>query len=218
MKNKILESLKAKFQGVSEDLLSRIAEKLAKTANTDEEVETAVAGVTFQQIIDSEADARATKATQSAVANYEKKYGLKEGRKDDNGGNSKKEPKKKEGDDNGKTPEWVESILKNQKDLADKLAQMEGEKIASSRKQKLNTIIEKLPESLQKPYTWIKFEDFSEEDFSDFLSKTQKEVEVISTDISSKGAVFGTPMNGNKGKGQTEPSKEDVEKIINNLM
>lgn len=63
MKKEILEALKARFDGVSESVLGRIADKLAKTATTAEEVKTAVDGVTLQQIIDSYADSRVTEAS-----------------------------------------------------------------------------------------------------------------------------------------------------------
>ena len=44
MKEKILSALKTKFQGVSADILDRIATMLAKTATTEEQVTTAVEG------------------------------------------------------------------------------------------------------------------------------------------------------------------------------
>ena len=90
MKQKILEALKAKFPGVNANVLNRIADKLAKTVTTDEQVTTAVAGVTkeFIEIIESYGDSRATEAQQTAVQTYETKYGLKDGQKVDNGGGS----------------------------------------------------------------------------------------------------------------------------------
>ena len=45
MKQKLFDALKAKFPGVNANVLNRIAEKLAKTVTTDEQVTTAVAGV-----------------------------------------------------------------------------------------------------------------------------------------------------------------------------
>ena len=45
MKQKILDALKAKFQGVNANVLDRIATKLAATVTTEEQVTTAVAGV-----------------------------------------------------------------------------------------------------------------------------------------------------------------------------
>ena len=65
----ILNALKAKFQGVSDAVLSRIANKLAKTVTSQEQVATSVEGVTLQQVIDSYADHRATEAQQTAVQN-----------------------------------------------------------------------------------------------------------------------------------------------------
>ena len=73
MKQKIFEALKAKFTGVNANVLNRIADKLAKTVTTDEQVATAVAGVTQEliEVIESYGDSRATEAQQTAVANYE---------------------------------------------------------------------------------------------------------------------------------------------------
>ena len=45
MKKEILEALTTKFPGVSASILGRIADKLAKTATTAEQVKTAVEGV-----------------------------------------------------------------------------------------------------------------------------------------------------------------------------
>lgn len=81
MRKAILDALKAKFQGVSESVLNRIADKLCKTVTTAEQVQTAVDGVTIQQVIEGYADSRATEASQTAVHNYEQKYGLKDGAK-----------------------------------------------------------------------------------------------------------------------------------------
>ena len=80
MRKEILDALKAKFTGVSDAILGRIADKLAKTATTAEQVATAVEGVTFQQVLESYGDSRATEAQQTAVSNYEKKHGLKDGK------------------------------------------------------------------------------------------------------------------------------------------
>lgn len=45
MKKEILEALTTKFPGESASILGRIADKLAKTATTAEQVKTAVEGV-----------------------------------------------------------------------------------------------------------------------------------------------------------------------------
>ena len=53
MRQLILDALKTKFTGVSEKILGRIADKLAKTVTTQEQVQTAVDGVQFQQVLES---------------------------------------------------------------------------------------------------------------------------------------------------------------------
>ena len=74
MKKELLEALKAKFVGVSDSILSRIADKLSKTATTAEQVKTAVEGVTIQQVIESYGDSRATEASNTARENAVKDY------------------------------------------------------------------------------------------------------------------------------------------------
>lgn len=83
MKQLILNALKAKFTGVSDSILDRVAAKLAQTVTSADQVQTAVDGVTLQQVLESYGDSRATQAQQTAVHNYEQKYGLKDGVKVD---------------------------------------------------------------------------------------------------------------------------------------
>lgn len=100
MKKKILEELKAKFTGVSDSVLDRIATKAANTVTKEEDVASYVEGVTLQQVIDSYADGRATDAAKSAVSTYEEKHNLKDGEKIGGGSEPKQaDPKPTSGDD-----------------------------------------------------------------------------------------------------------------------
>ncbi len=69
MKDRILAALKAKFSGVSADILDRIAVMLAKTVTTEEQVATAVEGVTEEliNVIEGYGDSRATGAQKTAA-------------------------------------------------------------------------------------------------------------------------------------------------------
>ena len=109
MRKEILDALKAKFTGVSDAILGRIADKLAKTATTAEQVATAVEGVTFQQVLESYGDSRATEAQQTAVSNYEKKHGLKDGKQVKGGASAEHndEPDNQHGNGDNDTPAWV---------------------------------------------------------------------------------------------------------------
>ena len=129
MKQKILDLLKTKFTGVQESVLSRIADKLAKTALTEETATTAIEGVTIQTVIDSYADSRVGEATNTAVANYEKKHGIKDG---------KTVEKTNETQPPGGDPNDIATIIANAlKPLHDKIAAFETGKTTDTRRQAL---------------------------------------------------------------------------------
>lgn len=216
----ILNALKAKFQGVSDNVLSRIANKLAKTVTSQEQVATSVEGVTLQQVIDSYADHRATEATQTAVQNYESKYGLKDGAKvnvtetqqgsQQTGG----QPTQQQAGGAGETPEWAKQLLEQNKALTDRLAKIEGQRTTDNRKQQLQTIVAKLPEKLRKPYERITVDSLTDEQFNTLVTEVTTEVDGIANDINSKGAVFGRPTasqgGGNQGNELTKEQQEAI--------
>ena len=80
MKEKILAALKTKFIGVDDAILNRIADKKAIGVTDESQVTSIVEGVGFADVLNSYGDFRANTAVTSAVQNYEKKYGLKEGK------------------------------------------------------------------------------------------------------------------------------------------
>jgi hypothetical protein len=216
MKLLIINALKARFTGVGENILNRIAEKLAKTVTKEDDVQAAIDAVTFQQVIDSESDRRATEATLTAVANYEKKHSLKEGKPVVGGEQGiQSEPEKKEGN-NDETPAWARAILESNKTLSEKLAALEGEKVTQSRKQKLDAVIGKLPDNLKKPYSRISLKDMTDDEFETFITEMNTEVEGLAADFAAKGAVIKTPIGGSFSK--KEPSKEDAAKVIESLI
>ena len=136
MKTKILELLKTKFAGVQDSVLSRIADKLAKTALTEEQATTAVEGVTIQSVIDSYADSRVGEAANTAVANYEKKHGIKDGKTVEG---QPAEPKP------GGDPNDIATIVANAlKPLQDKISAFENGKTTDTRR---TTLENKLTEA-----------------------------------------------------------------------
>jgi hypothetical protein len=218
MRQKILDSLKARFQGVSDTVLGRIADKLAKTVTADEGVEPAVGGVTFQQLIDGEADRRATEATQTAVSNYEKKHGLKDGQKVDGGVTKPDEPyKTPEGGDKVTAASIAAAVAAAIKPLSDEISALKSGKTADERKQKLDAVIGKLPDSLRKPYGRIPLKDMSEDDFNTFITETAAEVDGLAADFAAKGSVLKIPTGGGNAKGK-EPAKEEVEKVVTDII
>lgn len=214
MFQQILDALKAKFQGVSDNVLSRIAKNLAKTATTAEQVKTAVEAYTLQQVIDTYSDSRATEASQTATRNYEQKYGLKDGEKINQGGEpTKPEPtqnsgtQQTQGGDN-QTPAWAQSLIEANKALTERLNRMEGERTTSNRRQQLAKIVEQLPETLRKPYERISLDTLTDEEFTTLTAEVTTEVSGISNEIKAKGAVFGRPANSQQGGSQTALTKD----------
>lgn len=218
MKKQILEALKAKFEGVNDAVLGRIAEKLAKTVKTEEQVATAVEGVTLQQVIDGYADSRATEAQQTAVRNYESKYGLKDGTKVNDGGTpTNNEPDNSGGED---VPAWAKSLLESNKALTERLNKMDGERTTATRKQQLAKITEKLPESLRKAYDRISVDTMSDEDFATLQEEVTAEVSAIVAENKSKGAVFGRPVNNSAAKNNgsdKEATDEEAQAVVDKL-
>ena len=212
MKEKILAALKAKFTGVNANVLNRIAEKLAKTATTEEQVTTAVAGVTQEliEVIESYGDSRATDAQQTAVQNYEAKYRLKDGKptngdippaggQPNGGGVTETQP----AGGTEAVPAWAQQLIESNKTLSERLNKMDGERTTATRKQQLSTIIEKLPENLRKPYERVSVDALTDEAFNTLIGEVTTEVDGLLAGINSKGAVFGKPAahtgGGNEG-------------------
>lgn len=206
MKKELLAALKAKFEGVNESILSRIADKLAKTTTKEEDVATAVSGVTIQQIIEGYGDSRATEAQQSAVRNYEEKYGLKDGEK-------LQDPKPKLKPQEETMPEWAKKLVEENKTLSERLGRMDGERITAERKQKLSAVFKKLPENLRKPYERMSVDNLSDEEFTILVGEITAEVNEIASSVKSKGAIFGRPAAHQGTDNSQELSKEEQEAI-----
>ncbi len=214
-RTQIIEALRNRFAGVSDAILGRIADKLAKTVTSQEQVATAVEGVTFQQVLESYGDSRATEAQQTAVRNYESKYGLKDGAKVETGGGSPQEQQQptQQGEQTA-IPKWAQAIIDSNKALNDELTAIKGERLAAGRRQKLAEITGRLPESLRKAYDRTPVDGMTDDDFNALLTEVGTEVEGIVTESSARGAVFGKPsaLNGRAAQGN-ELSKEQQDAI-----
>lgn len=218
MKKIILEALKAKFEGVSESVLDRIAAKLAKTVKNEEEATTTVEGVTLQQLFDSYGDSRATEAQQTAVSNYEKKYGLKDGAKVKTGGapdGEEDEPGQKGGDD---TPAWAKAIISSVKTLSDDVAAMKGEKVTATRRQQIDEIIKDLPDAMRRPYSRITLKDLSDDEFEALKDEIKGDVAGLEKEEKQDGAVFGKPpVKPGRTTDVKEASDKEADAVVDRL-
>lgn len=217
MKEQILEALRAKFPGRSAVILGRIADKLAKTATTPEQVTTAVEGVTPEliEVIESYGDSRATEASTTAVTNYEAKYGLREGKPTTTpaptGEGNDNAPK---GQADGDVPAWASALIEQVAQLKDRQNKQEAERTTTGRRQALEAIYGHLPEPLRKGYERIPLDTLSDDEFTKLSADVTAEVGEIGQAFAAKGAVFSTPSAHHGGAGaQKELTKEQIEAI-----
>ena len=219
MKQLILNALKTKYQGVSESILDRIAEKLAKTVTSADQVQTAVDGVTFQQVLESYGDSRATQAQQTAVHNYEQKYGLKDGVKletqqqQQQNGVQQQTVQQNGGAGANEIPAWAKAIIDTNKTIVDRMNKLDEDRITATRRQQIDKLVENLPENLKKAYGRTPVDSLTDEQFTALVGEITAEVSDISTTITQKGAVFGQPANNGGKVNNTQLSEDQVKAI-----
>lgn len=229
MRRKLIAALTTRFEGVEAKTLGRIADKIlaSKTIESDEDVNSAVEEVTFAEILKSYGDSRAAEATKSAVSNYEKKHGLKDGKpagqtedddadddadddSDDEPDGEGKEGQKKQKSGAKKTtpknPELAE-IMKAMKtmtstitSLNEEITAMKKGKVAESRKSRLSEIIKNLRDSQKKAYSRIPLDGYTDEEFESFLEEVTTEAEEMEQENKADGGGFSAPFGGGTGK------------------
>lgn len=218
-RTQIFEALKAKFTGGNAAVLNRIADKLAKTVTSAEQVATAVAGITqdFVDMMESYGDARATEAAQTSVRNYEATHGIKDGKPIGGGQQTQPttvvQPANPPAGGAEAVPAWAQSLLDSNKTMAQEIANLKAERTTTSRRQQLSTIISKLPEKLRKPYERMAIDSLTDEQFNTLVGEVTTEVNDLANDINSKGAVFTTPAAHNQGGNNGELTKEQIDAI-----
>lgn len=228
MYNRLLEELKKKFAGVSDQILARIAKKLEPGVKSEDDVKTAVEGVTFQQVLESHGDFRATEATKTAVANYEKKHSIKDGKPVKPAEEDLDEPEEDEEGGNGngkgeKMPGWAKTLMKGYKAMEEKVSKMAGERVTASRKQQLDKVLSALPESMRKGYDRITLDTMEDDAFKELINDVETEVQQIQKEQKVKGAVFGRPTvnSGAAGSGSEREtgsaSKEEIDEAMKQI-
>ena len=148
----ILAGLQQKFAGVDTATLTRIATKKAEGVTDETQVNSIVEGISFQDVLTSYGDFRAGDARITAVANYEKKHNLKDGKPIENP-EEKKEEKKDEKKD--EVPSWAQALIDSNKSLSEKLTAYEAEKAQAQRNSQISSVAKKygIPEFMLKDRT-----------------------------------------------------------------
>lgn len=221
MKEEILALLVAKFTGVSNAILSRIAEKYAKTATTETNLDELVEGITFQTVIDSYGDARATESAQSAVSNYEKKHGLKEGKAIAQSANTPAQPNsggtENQPQQTDLQKQIAEAVAAAMKPLSDELITLKTEKQAQTFTSTLLSRFKdkKIDEDFYAEA--LEGRQFnSNEDVEAFASRMETRWEKYSQKLADEGLERMSAPAGGSGTKKDEISPELKERIERN--
>lgn len=144
----ILAGLQQKFAGVDTATLTRIATKKAEGVTDETKVNSIVEGISFQDVMQNYGDFRAGQAQTSAVSNYEKKHGLKDGKPIKNP-KPNDLPKPQETDI---AKMIADGIAAGIKPFADKLAKMEEQEAQAQRNSQISEVAKKygIPEFMLK--------------------------------------------------------------------
>jgi hypothetical protein len=212
MEKKILDALIEKYTGVKEPILRRVAAKLAKTVENEDDIATAIEGA-FTDVLEAYGDQRATDAQKTAVANYERKHNLKDGKAVD-GGKPDDEPAPIPADD---TPEWAKALIEANKSLKERLDAMDGEKRSQSRRSVIDGILEPLTEAQRKPYKHMRLEDMSEDDFSALQETIKGEVDELVNEQNARSTVFGRPAQLGKQQNGQQATDKEVDAVVKTM-
>lgn len=220
MKEKILAFLTTRLVGVSKAYLEGVAENYSKTITEESQIETIINDGVIAVLkhsadyVQSESDRRATDATQTAVANYEKKHNLKDGKPAEGGGTPPNPPKPPEVDD--KTPEWAKALIQSNEALTQKIEVLEKDKATQTKAEKQAAALKGskvLPEHLQKKWA-NRIDPDGETAIEDQVKELEEEFTETHKSIIGESSGKGLPLGG---KIEGEASEEDVEEIASKL-
>lgn len=242
MRKKLITALATKFSGVEARVLGRIADNLmhSKTIESDEDVNSAVEEVTFADILKSYGDSRAAEASKTAVSNYEKKHGLKDGKpaSTEDDGNEGDDDDLNEGDEETgsaqhksnanstrtakvkNSPEMA-AMMKMMKALGEKfdtlssdVASIKQGKVTEGRKSRLNELIKGLTDIQKKPYNRLQLEGYSDEEFDALIDEITDEVAELGKGNKAGGNQFSAAQGGNGHEGDSGSSEEATDAEI----
>jgi hypothetical protein len=119
-------------------------------------------------------------------------------------------------------PAWAKALVTSTQALAKGLESIQGEKVANTRKQQYESKLEGVPAKVKakalKDFAKMKFE--TEDEFNEWLSETESDVEDMIQEESNTGLTNQTPVRGVKiipGKVK-EASKEEVDSVLDKIM
>ena len=149
-----------------------------------------------------EGDRRATDATKTSIANYEKKHNLKEGK-----------PVGNEESNDDEIPTWAKTLIESNNHLRADLESVKKEKTAENRRTTFEGLIGELPENLKVVYMRTPYADLSDEDFAKLTATIGEEVKGFVSENKTR-SITSTPRQPQPIQPDSTASKEEVEAIF----
>lgn len=217
MKAKILAALKTKYEGVDAKTLERIADKLVAKVTKDEDVATAVAGVTVQDLMDSYKDAAVSAGVKTAIANYEQKHNLKDGKpiQQQQQQQQQQPPVNLDGITDPNIKALVQAMQAQSeqqaaqiKTLTDTVNGFTAKNTKDERLAKLNELIKDAPEAyrtqMAQAFGYMQFEN--DDAFNAYLEGVKTNTEAVIAATRATGGIFTPPAGGGGGgNGKVNP-------------
>lgn len=193
----ILAGLQQKFAGADTATLTRIAAKKAEGVTDENQVQSIVEGISFQDVLQSYGDFRAGSAVKTAVLNYEKQHGIKDGKPIVT---PEPTPEPKPKDD--PIPSWAQSLIDSNKALSEKLASYEAKNAAQLRQENIKAKAKEygIPENL---VTKLNIADDAD------LDIYMKDAKQIFANLGFQGATPPSPADA------AEKNSQDIANMIN---
>lgn len=208
MNKQLFALLKTKFDGVQDAILKRVAEKygqnISETADEDE-LQGIVDDVTFQNVLESYGDSRATEASRTAVENFRKKQGNNQNSK---AGQSQDQPVDQLPDD---TPKWARSLIQTNQELQKKVEGLEKKERTKSLTETVHT---KLTKGKKVPMSFFKNRPISVEDESEVdsvVDQIAEDYNAFRKEMVEKGLISDSEPKQSLGTGGSD---KEVEKDI----
>ncbi len=177
-----IEIFKGQLPEASDDTIKALAQKALEEATR-------------------EGDRRATEATKTSIANYEKKHNLKEGKPVDNE------------ESNDDMPTWAKAIVEANTLLRAELDNAKKERTAENRRTTFEGLIGELPENLKAVYMRTPYADLSDEDFARLTATIGEEVKGFVSENKTR-SITSTPRQPQPIQPDSTASKEEVEAIF----
>ena len=213
MKEKILKALKTRFAkyGLSDKVLEGAAALIEPSVTYEEDIEKVIQD--YEPMLKAmQSDIDTVRSQKSELETKIKSLSVKPDEK----GGTKKDETKKEDVNATQTPDWAKAIIESNKQLAERLNGIEGQKLADKRKKEIETIVEKLPETFRRPYQRLSVDGMTDEQFTKLSADIQQEVGDIAKQTTAKGSVFTPPSAAQKAT--TEAEKKEIDSVVNTVV